>query len=90
MVDSWHYHELQDDELVTLAEGATLRAMHTPGHASDHVAFWLEEEEAIFTGDHVLGYLLRCKLMCTARSLKISLIGILTDAGSGISQCDDW
>eukprot|EP01043_Picozoa_sp_COSAG02_P035257 COSAG02_NODE_2513_length_8624_cov_15.389443_1_plen_547_part_00 len=56
MVDVWNYHELQDDELVTVAEGATLRAMHTPGHASDHVAFWLEEEEAIFTGDHVLGY----------------------------------
>lgn len=32
-----------------------MRAVHTPGHASDHLCFWLEEEEALFTGDHILG-----------------------------------
>lgn len=32
-----------------------LAAIHTPGHASDHLCFWLEEERALFTGDHVLG-----------------------------------
>lgn len=32
-----------------------LTAIHTPGHASDHLSFWLEEERALFTGDHVLG-----------------------------------
>ncbi len=36
-------------------EGATIRAIHTPGHAFDHVCFVLEEENAIFTGDNVLG-----------------------------------
>lgn len=56
MVDEWQYQELVDDEVVTMAEGATLRVMITPGHASDHVALWLDEEDAIFTGDHVLGY----------------------------------
>lgn len=36
-------------------EGWTLRAVLTPGHASNHVCWYLEEEEQLFTGDHVLG-----------------------------------
>lgn len=32
----------------------TLRAIHTPGHASNHLCFWLEEERALFSGDHVM------------------------------------
>lgn len=45
---------LQDGEVIKV-NGITLRAVHTPGHASDHLCFWLEEEEALFTGDHILG-----------------------------------
>jgi glyoxylase-like metal-dependent hydrolase (beta-lactamase superfamily II) len=41
---------------VTIAgDGVTLRAIHTPGHASDHLCYYLAEENAVFTGDVVLG-----------------------------------
>jgi glyoxylase-like metal-dependent hydrolase (beta-lactamase superfamily II) len=31
-----------------------LRAVHTPGHASNHLCFLLEEERTLFSGDHVM------------------------------------
>jgi ribonuclease/clavin/mitogillin len=42
-------------DAVVEAPGVTLRAIHTPGHAPDHLCFYLEEEKALFTGDVVLG-----------------------------------
>jgi len=36
-------------------EGATLTAIHSPGHTVDHMVFVLAEEDAMFTGDNVLG-----------------------------------
>ncbi|MCA1831977.1 MAG: MBL fold metallo-hydrolase [Actinomycetota bacterium] len=32
-----------------------LYAIHTPGHAADHLCFVLESEKVLFSGDHVLG-----------------------------------
>ena len=45
---------LRDGQAVH-GDGATLVAVHTPGHASDHLCFYLVEEKALFTGDVVLG-----------------------------------
>lgn len=46
---------LSDGEAVS-GDGWTLRAVHTPGHTSNHVCFALEESGALFTGDHVMGW----------------------------------
>lgn len=37
-------------------EGATVTAVHTPGHTVDHISWLFEEENAMFTGDNVLGH----------------------------------
>ena len=38
----------------TAIGGVTLRALHTPGHASNHLCYLLEGEKLLFTGDHVM------------------------------------
>lgn len=43
------------DGQVFKVEGATIRAVHAPGHSEDHMCFVLEEENAMFTGDNILG-----------------------------------
>jgi glyoxylase-like metal-dependent hydrolase (beta-lactamase superfamily II)/8-oxo-dGTP pyrophosphatase MutT (NUDIX family) len=40
---------------VLAASGATLRALYTPGHASDHVCFELVGTKSLFAGDNILG-----------------------------------
>ena len=36
--------------------GWTLEALHTPGHLANHLCFALPAEQALFTGDHVMGW----------------------------------
>ena len=36
--------------------GWTLEAITTPGHMSNHVCYALQEENALFSGDHIMGW----------------------------------
>lgn len=36
-------------------QGATVRAIHTPGHTTDHLCFHLLEDNTLLSGDHILG-----------------------------------
>ena len=48
-------HVLADGEAVR-GDGWTLVAVATPGHTSNHLCFALPEEQALFSGDHVMGW----------------------------------
>jgi glyoxylase-like metal-dependent hydrolase (beta-lactamase superfamily II) len=45
--------ELAHGERISVA-GCTLRVIHTPGHASNHLCYLLEDERLLFTGDHIM------------------------------------
>jgi glyoxylase-like metal-dependent hydrolase (beta-lactamase superfamily II) len=45
--------ELRDGDRIEATE-FRLRAVHTPGHASNHLCYLLEEERLLFSGDHVM------------------------------------
>ena len=47
--------EMREGDMLE-GEGYTLTAVHTPGHASNHVCFALREEGALFSGDHVMAW----------------------------------
>jgi glyoxylase-like metal-dependent hydrolase (beta-lactamase superfamily II) len=45
-----------DGEVAAMGVGWTMRAVHTPGHTSNHMCYALDEEQSLFTGDHVMGW----------------------------------
>ena len=45
--------DLRDGQVVE-GDGVTLVPIHTPGHASDHLCYYLVEEQALFSGDVIL------------------------------------
>lgn len=46
--------QLADGDRIEIGPGVTLRVIHTPGHASNHLCYLLEEEKLLFTGDHLM------------------------------------
>ncbi|HJR25893.1 MAG TPA: MBL fold metallo-hydrolase [Acidimicrobiales bacterium] len=44
---------LSDGDSIEATE-FVLRAVHTPGHASNHLCFVLEQERLVFSGDHIM------------------------------------
>ncbi|KAI8087806.1 beta-lactamase-like protein [Gilbertella persicaria] len=49
-------HDLVDNQVFVVDEQVHIRVIHTPGHAKDHCAFYLEEEDTVFTADCILGH----------------------------------
>ncbi|PIC01172.1 MBL fold metallo-hydrolase [Caulobacter sp. X] len=47
--------ELSDSDVIN-GPGWTLESVTTPGHTSNHVCFALKEENALFSGDHIMGW----------------------------------
>lgn len=45
-----------DGDVAASGTGFTLRAVHTPGHTSNHLCFAFDEQRALFTGDHIMGW----------------------------------
>ena len=47
--------EIADGQVFS-GSGWTLEALHTPGHTSNHVCYALQEEDCLFSGDHVMAW----------------------------------
>ncbi|HJA63522.1 MAG TPA: MBL fold metallo-hydrolase [Candidatus Intestinimonas stercoravium] len=52
-IESDRYVGLEDGEIVE-AGGYRLQALLMPGHTPGQMCFWMEEQQAMFLGDHVL------------------------------------
>ncbi|HTZ68494.1 MAG TPA: MBL fold metallo-hydrolase [Roseiarcus sp.] len=60
-LDSAHDRDYSPDAVLTDGErwrgpGYTIETVATPGHCSNHLGFALLEEEALFSGDHVMAW----------------------------------
>ncbi|MSQ06633.1 MAG: MBL fold metallo-hydrolase [Dehalococcoidia bacterium] len=47
--------KLRSDEVVPAGGGVGLRALFTPGHEDDHIAYYLAADGVLFSGDTILG-----------------------------------
>jgi len=46
---------VKDGDIIA-GKGFTVECVYTPGHTSNHMCFALKEEQALFSGDHVMGW----------------------------------
>jgi glyoxylase-like metal-dependent hydrolase (beta-lactamase superfamily II) len=46
----------RDGDIAATTSEFSMRAIHTPGHTSNHLCFSLDAENALFSGDHVMGW----------------------------------
>lgn len=53
---SFNPDETIGDGWAASGPGWTLEAIETPGHTSNHLCYALAEENAVFSGDHVMGW----------------------------------
>ena len=54
--DAKPWHDIVHGQTFQVEGVKNLRAFHCPGHTIDHMALVLEDEDAMFTGDNVLGH----------------------------------
>lgn len=47
---------VRDGQAFLTVDGWSLTAVHTPGHTSNHLCIHLDAENALFTGDHIMGW----------------------------------
>ncbi|ACT58892.1 MBL fold metallo-hydrolase [Hirschia baltica] len=53
---SFQPHQTIADGQIFTGDGWTIEAVSTPGHTSNHFCFALKEENALFSGDHIMGW----------------------------------
>jgi endoribonuclease LACTB2 len=52
--DSVAVEEIRDGQVFSIGD-TTLECIYTPGHADDHLVFYLREENSLFSADNILG-----------------------------------
>jgi glyoxylase-like metal-dependent hydrolase (beta-lactamase superfamily II) len=53
--DGFEPDRLVSEGFLLEGDGVALRALHTPGHASNHLCWLLTDERMLFSGDHIMG-----------------------------------